>query len=289
MRSFISNMTAVCLILLFQLAFLAGTGVAGDQEGYMTNGVTVVHAVQALPHFSMAQDGTVKGLLVDFWQLWSKKTGINVTFKAVSWPDSLALTLNGTFDIHAGLAKTGDRPEFFSFSKAIYPIEAGLLVKGKALVDSETIYTQYSIGTIANSHTEVIVRGIAPNAKLSVFDTPLQVINALADGEINAVAMDLPVFYFSNRKLKKPLKVTNCETLATNYLHAGVPKGNAALLQLVDEGFSKIEPAERQEILDRWLIVKKPENPWIITAFWAALAIVLLGAWVLFWIRPSNR
>ena len=72
------------------------------------------------PFTQLGVNGKASGLLIDFWRLWAKKTGNQVEFLMVDWPDTLQALENGTADIHSGLYHTAERSLWIHFSKPLY-------------------------------------------------------------------------------------------------------------------------------------------------------------------------
>lgn len=280
----------VTLLALLVMSFSKSDAMASVAfEKYRESGLTVIHAEQAEPHFFKSHDGAPQGVLADFWNLWSLKTGIPVHFEMVAWPETLSRVVEGKADVHAGLVKLQDRLPLFEFSDAIYAIKGSLLVRGNKEVDKEEVYKNFVIGAVTNSHSAKLVYDNYPAAQVLEYETPLEVVEALARGEVYAVSMDLPMFYFNNAKLDKPIEVTACDTLFVNYLHAGVAKGNAELAAVVNAGFGMIAPSEKDVILNRWLIGYREENSWRQTTTLIAASALIVGFSIFYCMTSSSR
>lgn len=268
------------LLLLFLALWVLSPNASGASEAlekYRAQGVTIVHAEQAEPHYFKGRDGEARGLLVDFWKLWSQKTGIPVRFVMAPWHETLVQVVEGKADIHAGLVKLDERLDTFEFSEGLYLIKASLLVLGSEKAAAQKIYSEYTIGAVAGAHTEAILHEQHPGANVRPYATPQMVMKALIDREINAVSMDMPTFYFNNAKLDEPLEVTASDTLFINELHGAVAKGNTELLILINDGFAKMDAAEKDMILNRWMVSPKEETSWQATAIWISVGALMIG------------
>lgn len=261
-QSFLRLMV-ICVLASVSLASLTQRACAQNLDEYRDRGLTIVHAAQAQPHYFRDDDGVIKGILVDYWNLWSRKMNIPVRFKAASWRESLEMVLNGEADINAGLAKTDDRLGLFEFSKPIYSIEAKLIVGGQSAVAMEKVFSDYRIGVIANSHTEKILNAQRSGVKVVEYDTPRQAIQAFSIGEVGALFMDMPTFFFNNHRREIPVVVTTSDAVFTHPLHAGVPKGRLDLMSVIEDGFSRMDASEREVIMNRWIISTGKESNWL--------------------------
>ena len=267
------------LFFLLLLAWAQPRGEAGPitLEEYRTNGVTVVHGLEAQPLYFLGEDGQPMGVLVDYWEMWSKKTGIPVTFLIAPWKETLRMVATDEADINAGLAKTTERLEFLDYSEPFLPITLVLLVEGKNKIDNEIIYANHTIGVVSKTQPESFIRKEYPQATMKAYATPGAVVAALAKNEVDAAAMDVASFQFNNAKLERPIKFSVCDVISEEHLHAGVRKGNTALLTIVDDGFSAISADEYQRLKNRWYISEQSTLHWPGPLAWFGVGALILG------------
>lgn len=71
-------------------------------------------------------EGKPAGINIDFWKLWSKKTGIEVEFRLMAWDSALAAVRDGKADVIASLFKTGEREKFFDFTRPFFSISTSV-------------------------------------------------------------------------------------------------------------------------------------------------------------------
>ena len=287
----IHRLTRIAFLSIFILTGLVaqpGRTAAGSIEEYRKTGVSVVHSVQSQPLYFMGNEGRPMGLLVDYWQRWSVKTGIPVTFRIAPWKETLRMVASGEVDINGGLAKTQERLEFLDYSNPFLTITMVLLVEGKEEIDPATIYADSTIGVVNKTLPESFIRERYPNAKVTSFDTPEEVVVALAQNEIDAVSMDLPSFQFNNAKLAHPMAVTVSDILAEVPLHAGVRKGNTPLVQIINDGFADFTDTEHHRLTSRWFIPDETGPSWPRILAWISLGTLILGVIIYFVIRPRR-
>lgn len=262
--------------LLFLFLFVTGGGAAAASgPDYREEGVTVVHVRDAHPFYFEGRNGAPRGMLVDLWTAWSLKTGIPVEFVFASWKDSLALVLDGTYDIHGGLMISKDRVNEFDFGPPLFTIASSLIGRKDDQREMKTILDVEHVGIVTAGLPGKLLKTQFPNVKVMEYDLPRQVVEAMADGRVEAVAMDVPTFHFNNIELSNPVDYKTLTVLSEKDIHAGVLKGNVELLNLVNEGFASLDEQERELIQNRWFVVSSKTETKDYT-WWIVLAVALI-------------
>ncbi|MDD9304024.1 MAG: transporter substrate-binding domain-containing protein [Desulfobacter sp.] len=64
--------------------------------------VKIASSIDNMPFHFADEQGNAVGYFIDLWKLWSKKTGVDVTFIPAPWAESLKMVKTGQADIHAG-------------------------------------------------------------------------------------------------------------------------------------------------------------------------------------------
>ena len=65
--------------------------------------ISVAYCRECVPFEFTNAKGEADGMIVDFWRMWSKKTGIAVKFIPLAWSETLTNVREGKVDAHAGL------------------------------------------------------------------------------------------------------------------------------------------------------------------------------------------
>ncbi|MCH7478549.1 MAG: transporter substrate-binding domain-containing protein, partial [SAR324 cluster bacterium] len=210
---------------------------------------------QAQPLFWVNAQGRPVGIFADIWKLWSKKTGVPVTFVPSSWPAALKNLKGGQADFHAGLFRTEERAKWLDFSRQLYALNVGLYARASASPppSMESLKGQ-RVGVIRDSVQQTFLRKNHPEVVPAFFDTLDEAIWATAIGDVEAffaapLRMSLRL---SNMGLADELRPTG-EFLYSGEFVAGFLKGNAELGKLIEEGLGKITRAELAEIEARWV------------------------------------
>ena len=80
------------------------------------------------PYSFVNSNNELSGFLVDYWLLWSKKTGHKVDFVISSWNESLVNIENNKCDIHSVLFKSANRKERIKYLNKIYNSNSNLYI-----------------------------------------------------------------------------------------------------------------------------------------------------------------
>ena len=116
-------------ILLFILTFVLlaafsdnGEAQAADSKesaGPIVQRITVAVSTDTVPFHFIDDQGRPSGIIVDMWRLWSKKTGVEIEFKAAPWNETIVMVRDGHVDAHAGLNYNSDREKFLDFGNPL--------------------------------------------------------------------------------------------------------------------------------------------------------------------------
>src|SRR5262247_50434 len=68
------------------------------------------------PYLFRSQAGYLQGIIVDKWQLWSKKTGIPVNVAGMSWAGAQGVVRDGSADVIETITYTEARAKLYEFS-----------------------------------------------------------------------------------------------------------------------------------------------------------------------------
>lgn len=251
--------TVALLFASLTLAIPAFAAPESDRD-YRETGVSIVQVADAHPYFFRDLDDEPRGMLVDLWNAWSKKTGVPVRFRFVTWKESLSLVLDGSCDIHGGLMTSEERVAQFGFSQPLFSIATSLVVRKDETRSASEVIGDETIGAVTAGLPGKLLKAKYPHVRTREYDLPRQVVEAMANGRVGAVAMDMPTFHFNNILLDTPMEYRSLVTLLEKDIHAGVRKENAALLALVQAGFERISDKERESIQRRWFVVEQADD-----------------------------
>ncbi len=221
----------------------------------------VIAAALGSPPLSMLNaQGEPAGLLIDFWNLWSEKTGRPVEFKFAIWNVALGYMRDGNAQIHYGLAFTEERDGYIDYSQPFYGLEYRLFYSTNlGPVGDLSELEGYKVGAFKGTTQEVYLRESLPGVETVAFVDGLEMINATITGEIRAFLEAAPVTeaFLSRRGLSGSI-IADSHVLFSEDMFAAVVEGDGETLKLVDEGLNAISIDELREIESRW--IADPEN-----------------------------
>lgn len=242
------------LIFLFSIIYIIALTSSKDMEPIHTKikEITVVTDDDYAPYSFRDENGYLKGLIVDKWNLWSIKTGVKVTIDGTSWQDAINKLDNDEYDVIETLYKTKDRAEKYNFSEPYAKSELQIFFN-KDLVGITDVQSLkgFNIGVKKGDVYIDLLKKNGINDYIE-FDKWEHIVNALKHGEINAFIMDKPpaLYYLYKHNMQDTFKFTPINY--KNNLYRGIKKENTDIFELVNTGFSRISDAENKQLQEKW-------------------------------------
>lgn len=239
---------------IFVLNASALTDVAEESSNGIPEKLILTGDSDYAPMEFLVKDKKSRGILVDIWRLWSKKTGIPIEYRCMSIKDASAKVLSGEAHAIAGLlyneAKTTDfifTKPYLSISTSIFFHESVYGVKG--LVDLAGFRVGFVKGddfsTYLSEHPQSIIT--------VMFDSYEGMVRAAVSGEIKAFVCDLPVglYYLSQFGGRDSFRYVK-EPVYKSSVMACVRKDRIGIAQAIEKGFERISDQEIQDIVNNW-------------------------------------
>ncbi|MEY5098302.1 MAG: hypothetical protein RJA36_1021 [Pseudomonadota bacterium] len=238
------------------------------------------------PYLFRDSDGKLQGYLVDYWQLWERKTGVMVKLDTMPWDEAHRRIQRGDADVINMLYRTLQREQLYDFSP---PVALGTV----------NIYSHVSISGTHNAQTlkgfQVgVLKGHICNDKLAEqgitsllrYDRQADLFNAVQRGEIRIFCIGGEAANFYLYRLGIADQFRKAFELYAGAGYHVVLKGNAGTLALVVRGMQAITPAETDALRRKWLGTPLDEDRAAILrivglggGILVGIAL-LLGAWV---------
>jgi PAS domain S-box-containing protein len=233
------------------------------------------------PYVFRDAEGNVQGILIDQWKLWEERTGVKVAITALPWGDALERMKAGEFDVIDTIFYTDERAQIFDFTAPYAQIDV-------------PIFFQHNISGIADVGNlkgfRVAVKSGDANADwlidhgitdLAYYNSYEEIIQAVARQERAIFVIDQPPALYFLYKYGIQDQFNHSAPLYSGEFHRAVTKGNAAVLYLVNAGFSAISPTEYQAIDRRWLGTGENHSlqqfiPYIVSGAVVVLVVVLV-------------
>lgn len=243
-----------CCLVLAGLPCFSVEAVAQSQQ---PQSISVAIGQSYPPFFFVDKQEKPAGWLVDLWRLWSKKTGVDVRFVPASFGETLYLVGEGKVDAHGGCFYSKKRALFLDYTAPLVNASTSIFfhrniygIKGIADLRG------YQVGVIKGDYAEDYLRSKVPGVDLAVYANNQALFRALERGALKVFVSDTPIalYYLKDYGLANAFKHLPGRPIYTNDYIAAVTKGNAALAQLVKQGFAKISDQERHAIAKRWSV-----------------------------------
>lgn len=165
-----------------------------------TNGVLTVAVSPDVPPICFVQDGEVAGIDVELMEIIAAKLDMKLKFTVMDFNAILPAVESGKADAAiSDINATEERRELVGFTESYFDNPQVLLslksVTEDTRVPQYTELAQLSGKLIADTSGSVFskyIDEVIPNVTYSVFNGPLEQIEALKDGKVEAVPMDEP-------------------------------------------------------------------------------------------------
>jgi len=232
--------------------------------------------------------GNPQGIIVDQWKLWEKKTGIKVELYPMSWNMAQADMKNGKYDAIDTIFQNAEREKLYDFTKAYAKIDVNIFfpkeISGINGVDSLKGFS------VAVKSGDASVSYLLSNniSDLRYYNSYEDIINATKSGEVSIFVMDMPPAQYFMYRENIQNKFNYSKPLYTGEFHRGVLKGNTAMLDTIEKGFSLISEKEYSEIDTKWYGEAHPSNKYLIYLLYV-LGIILLSFLILVMINHTLK
>ena len=225
----------------------------------------VAYRIDSEPVQFRNERGEADGILIDFWRLWSEKSGIPLRFVGGYNKQTQEMVRNGEADALAGLFSNARRAAFLDFSQGV--LSAPYQLFFDPAVDSVKDVSELAgrrVGVTRGSFHDDYLRTHLPEVERVLFDGYQALFDAAAAGEVGLfVSQSLYLQRYLDKQglenrfhhLPQPLYVRTYK--------AAVSKGRAELLAGIDQGIARISESERNAINARWLGLRwiQPKAP----------------------------
>lgn len=214
------------------------------------------------PYVGTDAEGKPNGLLIDIWNLWSKKTGTPIVFIIGDSNSSLDFIRKGKADIHIGYPESQTLNSGLVRSQRIYQIKSRLFHFGEP-ISSLSKLTSMRIGAIATAPYLDKVKRVVPDAELKLYGSVAAMIEAAKAGHITSfiAASASTQHYLIEKEVVSEFYPFMGLTFITD-LFVLCPDENDELSIRIKEGFTLITEEELTAIEQKWVV---DANNWTLT------------------------
>ena len=266
-------------LLAFALFFCLVAAPAGATK------LTVVGARACAPLEFAAASGEARGICVDVWKLWSKKTGIEIEYKLMDWAEAQKAVLTGEADAVGGMFFSRERRQRFDLVSPYMEVDTyAYFHQSISGIKGASDLTGFRVGMVKGDRAVSYFREKDLDIAFKYYPSYGDMVESALAGEVKIFVCGAPMAsYYLAKHQKGTSFLRTAEPLMRNRLYAAIAKGNPGLEKRIRRGFSKISASDINSIRDKWLGVPWSRNlPWQ-KLMWAALGAAAILAAVIFW------
>ena len=200
-----------------------------------------------------------EGLGADMLRLAASKVGLRIVEqRGGSFVDIYSAARAGELNVVVGMARTAQRLPEFQFVGPFATAPTGLMMRTN---DSRVWGTLEDIdggrlGLLKSHFLLPQIRSRLPALRVSEFDTQQAVLQALADGKIDAaIGNGVVMQRLVEERFSGRLRLTGVVNDADSELYFGVTADQPELARILRKGTEAITPAEDTALRRRWLLV----------------------------------
>jgi diguanylate cyclase (GGDEF)-like protein len=218
--------------------------------------ISIAYCADCVPFHFQNKNGRPDGMIIDFWRLWSEKTGTIIEFQAASWTETLRLVGDGAVDAHAGLFFSDERAEYLEYGGALTKTETHYFYdKNLPPIEDLKALAAYKVGVLDGDFVESFLRERLPAGAVVEFQSYEAIMKALSDGKLQVFAADTPtgITHLQRSDLGFAYTYPAGKALYQNKWLVAAAKGNTQLIKVIDDGMALITETERREISRKWI------------------------------------
>ena len=215
--------------------------------------LTVVGDENYPPYLFKDDDGNTVGYLVDLWDLWQQKTGVEVNLVPTAWVNAQARVLHGDADVIEMLYRTPKREALYIFSQP-YAKQTVAIFNHESItgITSPRALTGFVVGV---QKGDACIDKLEEHGIYSLrqYDNYTAMIEAALRQEIKLFCLDeIPANYYLY-SLDRQHEFRKAFPLYTGEFHRAVRKENKTSMALVEKGMAAISPEEIKTLEKKWM------------------------------------
>ncbi|MCK8058346.1 MULTISPECIES: HD domain-containing phosphohydrolase [unclassified Fusibacter] len=277
MKNFKYIVIAVFLFVLLSINILLASPAEHSE-------INVVMDDNYPPFVFYDSDGMLRGILIDEWSLFEDKTGIKVNITAMNWSQALEAMNRGEYDVIDTIFKNTDREKIYAFTEPYEDIDVSIFFhKNISGINSAESLKGFTVAAKKGDQAINVLED-AGVENIELYDSYEAIIAAASENEVVIFAVDNPPARYFLYKYGLQDTFNHTEPLYTGQFHRAVLKENSALVSVIEDGFDKITPFERESILELWYgkstLLEDIMSKYLKTAILATLVVLIF---LVFW------
>jgi len=234
---------------------------------------------------SIIENGHMGGMLGDYMQLLSKRTGLHFVYKpAKSWPDVLKKFQEKKIDLVPGVGENAYENSLGLTSKTFVSFPFVLVTKNDKSFVNNIDDIKDKVITVPRYFTSYnYLKEYKKDIKIIPTNSILESLELVKEGKAHAFLGHMAVaMYYVGRYYPNELHIAGKIDFRFNHKFL-VHKDDTVLLGIINKFVQSITDQERQEITKRWLAVTVHEAKDYTLFFQIALVLFLLIIASLYW------
>jgi PAS domain S-box-containing protein len=241
------------------------------------------------PYVFKGDNGQLKGIIIDQWNLWEKKTGIHVEITGMDWAEAQRKMQADEFDVIDTMFRNEKRDQIYDFTKpyAVIPVPlffhtdiSGIRGPGDAIGFMVAAKAGGNVIDVLKKH------GVTNIVEYPSYE---KIIEAARDGKVKVFTVDRPpALYFLN-KMRINDQFRETKPLYSGEFHRAVLKGRKDVLALVEKGFADMTPAEYRSIDKNWMGTPISTVPYFKYIGYSVALLALFVSGLLVWLRMLKQ
>ncbi|MGC9322444.1 MAG: basic amino acid ABC transporter substrate-binding protein [Kosmotogaceae bacterium] len=204
----------------------------------------VVGTSADFPPFEYVENGEFVGFDIDLIKAIAEEMRFEIEIRDMSFDSLIAALVSGNLDlVVSGMTITSEREEVVSFSKPYWTADQSVVVREDSEMTLTVLFGKHNIGVQTGTTGDLWVEENLVETKILTgnfkrYDTYVLAMTDLINKNIDAIVLDAPVA--EGFAKVRPVKIVGIIKTYEDYGIA-VNKANKQLLELINEGISRLE------------------------------------------------
>ncbi len=212
--------------------------------------------------FDFVKGGNATGFSIDLLRFIAKRLNIRLQFiNGYTWDELLAMGKSGEVDVFPAIWKTPEREQFLHFSQAYVDTPHVLIVAAdnQSINSIKALYGKKIAAVRGYASTELLQKHF-PEIQLHLVNSPIEGLRQVAYAKVDAYLGTLGSSIYEIRSNLIPNLKVATETHLDGHadaqpLHMAVRHDWKIFQQILDKTLATLTWTERQNLLDKWLVL----------------------------------
>ncbi|MBL8251614.1 MAG: transporter substrate-binding domain-containing protein [Candidatus Competibacter sp.] len=215
--------------------------------------------VGAIPFVMTDKKGELIGHDVDTAHLMAKELNTQLHIVKVSWEKIIPALMDNQCDIILNsLSITDERKKLIDYSTVYAALGQTVIIRKdlatKLNAATDLNHSKYKLTSVKGTNCEKMVKQFMPEAQYSSFKTMQEAVNEVAEGKADGFVFDSISNKITLKKLGQDKLALLDSPFTFENLGIGVRKGNAELLNWINDFLAKIRGnGVKNQLYQKWL------------------------------------